>query len=111
MILSFTLSMPNVGSWDGKWSGSGTLYCLTHNFGKTIKGRDKANQILAEAPYFYRWSDGWMARIDVADVLPQEARRLAKASKGFCGYEWMVESIRSYGKILATHEINELLSK
>ena len=39
MILSFTLSMPNVASWDGKWSGQDRLYVKVHSFGRG-KSRD-----------------------------------------------------------------------
>ena len=33
MILSFELSMPNIGSWNGKWTGSERVYAIIKNFG------------------------------------------------------------------------------
>ena len=37
MILSFTLSMPNIGSWNGKWTGSKNLYARAINVKPTQK--------------------------------------------------------------------------
>lgn len=105
MKLAFVLSMPAVASWNGKWSGEGKLYVVVRSFGASVKGRERAQKALANAPYLYRWDDGWIAQVDVREVEPQEARRLTKASSGFCGYEWMIESILSHGKIYAGHEV------
>ena len=46
MILSFTLSMPNIGSWNGKWSGSNKLYTRVINFGRGKKAEEKVKEIL-----------------------------------------------------------------
>lgn len=51
MLIQFTLSMPNVGSWNGKWSGRENLYAVR------------------------------------------------KASMGFCGYGWMIDSTVADGAI------------
>ena len=32
MLVCFELSMPGVGSWDGKWSGSGDYYARVRSF-------------------------------------------------------------------------------
>lgn len=47
----------------------------------------------------YNFGDGWLARVDVSQVDAKEASRLRKASKGFCGYEWMIDSILTRGMI------------
>ncbi len=106
MKLAFILSMPGVGSWNGKWSGESTLYAVVEDF-KTLKRLAKASAVLERRPYFYRWDDGWCARIDVRQVDNAEARKLKQESKGFCGYEWMIVSILERGKILADHEVEE----
>lgn len=109
MILSFKLTMPNRGSWNGGWSGEGNLYVITKTFrGKAV---EKAEKILAGGYYHYSWSDGWGAGIYVREVDSREAARLRKHSKGFCGYDWMVDTIIKYGKPLATHEIKPFLER
>lgn len=37
----------------------------------------------------------------------REAARMRKESKGFCGYNWMVDSIISYGEILSIDDIKK----
>lgn len=34
----------------------------------------------------------------------KEAAKLRKRSAGFCGYDWMVDSLLMDGRILASHE-------
>lgn len=101
MILSFTLSMPNVGSWNGKWSGAENLYARTVNFGNSRAAFAKAQQILDKGYYHYNFGDGWAAGITVKAVDAREATRIRKHSNGFCGYEWMIDAIRQWGAILA----------
>jgi hypothetical protein len=97
--LAFFLSMPGVPSWNGRWTGEGQLYCRVENLGRSQKAMTKATRIVAEAPYLYRWNDGWAAEVDVKWVDPRKSRRLVKQSRGFCGYDWMITSILSHGKI------------
>ena len=101
MILSFTLSMPNVGSWDGKWSGASDLYCKTINFGRSKKATEKAKALLDTGYYRYAFGDGWAAGVSVKEVSPKEAASLRRLSRGFCGYDWMVDSIRFDGEIIS----------
>jgi hypothetical protein len=101
MILSFILSMPSRGSWNGGWSGGRNLYAKVINFGKTQKGQRQAEAILKKRRYSYSFGDGWAAAIDVREVDATEAARLRRKSKGFCGYDWMVDSIRFNGTIEA----------
>ena len=90
--ISFTLSMPNRGSWNGGWSGEGKPYVIVKNFtGK--KGCEKARDILSKGSYYYNSGDGWGANIDVKEVDLRESRKLKRASAGFNGYDWMVTSI------------------
>lgn len=104
MILQFTLSMPNIGSWNGKWTGSENLYAKVINFGKS----KKAKEILEHGHYYYDFGDGWTARIDVAQIDAARARKVRRASNGFCGYEWMIESIRYYGDIYTDEQRKEI---
>lgn len=93
----FVLSMPGVGSWNGKWSGEGRFYartCTAFFRGKPIYPE------LKEGKFHYHWDDGWAACVEVKFVTPSEAKKAEKQSKGFCGYEWMVESLKKYGKIV-----------
>ena len=104
MQLAFTLSMPGCPSWNGKWSGEGRKYSIIRSFiGKeSIK---TAIRILEHGQYYYCWDDGLRAAIDVHEVNSSQARKLRLQSAGFCGYDWMVETIIKYGKPLADHEV------
>lgn len=105
MQLAFTLSMPGCPSWNGKWSGEGRKYVIVVPVGKGKWEKCAAQGIVDHGPYSYRWDDGWMARIDVHLVDAKQAARLRKESNGFCGYDWMVDTIIKYGKPMATHEV------
>lgn len=97
MTLSFTLSMPGRSSWNGRWSGEETLYAVTRKF-TTKKAKDKAAKILATPYYSHNFGDGWRAGIEVREVDAKESRRIRRISKGFCGYDWMVNNILDHGK-------------
>ncbi len=107
MQLAFILNMPGNNSWDGKWSGEGRLYAIVKTF-SSQKAQLHATQILAEGSYGYNFGDGWYARVDVKAVDASESRKIRKNSKGFCGYDWMVESIERHGKILNSLQEREL---
>jgi hypothetical protein len=104
MNIVFTLSMPGCSSWNGTWSAEGKLYAVVKSF-STAKAKAKAAEILAKGYYSYGWSDGWRAGIAVARCDGAEARRIRAKSAGFCGYEWMIQSIIDRGCILADHEV------
>ena len=97
MIICFRLSMPNVGSCNGKWSGEGDLYAVTEH----IKDKEKAAKILSKSSYYYRFGfgDGWGASVSVTEVSSKEEKSIRKRSKGFCGYDWMITRIINTGRI------------
>lgn len=96
--LVFTLSMPNVNTWNGRWSGEGNVYA-------------KSKQLLAEhlkelkfdykepQDFYYNFGDGWGASIHVEVMSAKDANKYLKNSKGFMGYDWMISSILKYGDI------------
>lgn len=59
----------------------------------------------------YSFGDGWIATIEVKEVTGTEKRRLDKLTQGFMGYEWMVHSLRWYGKIMNDKEREEFVAK
>lgn len=104
MILAFTLSMPGCPSWNGKWSGEGKRYVIVKTF-KSLVEMENSIKILDDKSFFYRWEDGWHACVEVQQVDSKQAAKLRKESNGFCGYDWMVDTIIKYGKPMATHEV------
>lgn len=102
MLIAFTLSMPNVGSWNGKWTGAGQVRAIIVNIGS----KKRAKQIIDNSSYSYNFGDGWRASINAEKVDAKEARRLRKASVGFCGYEWMIDSIRADLEIIVPSSRN-----
>lgn len=91
-MIAFILTMPHVNSWNNKWSGEGNLYAQVRSLGK------KEDSVIGY--YRYSWSDGWGAAVEARKVNAAEARKMRKDSKGFCGYDWMIDSIVRHGKIL-----------
>ena len=91
MIFCFTLSMPGVASWNGKWSGENKLYAKVINFGTRVRARE----ILDIGYFHYNFGDGWSAGIKVKEVDAGEAAKIRRKSSGFCGYDWMIDSIRN----------------
>jgi hypothetical protein len=55
-------------------------------------GRDRITSIMLSKNY-----RKGMLRVEIIDS--PEASKRRKVSKGFCGYEWMIESIIYHGKI------------
>jgi len=100
MLICFTLSMPNIGSWNGEWSGEGNLYAIVKNMGRKKAVEEKAKEILEKKYYNFDFEDGWTARIDVRKVTAKEAVKIRRESKGFCNYNWMIDSIIDNGKIV-----------
>jgi len=97
MILAFTLTMPVCNSWDGHWSGEDRLHVRVRNLGRSQKAVAAGRALVGS--HYYRWSDGWVACVTVREVDAAEARVLRRRSAGFCGYDWMIDSLLSYGEI------------
>jgi hypothetical protein len=102
-VIWFVLRMRNTPTWNGRWSGAGDLYAKRVNV--SVK---KAEELLKEGSFFFRWSDGWSCSVDVVKPHAAEARRMAKSTKGFCGYDWMINSILKYGQILDDDGVKKL---
>jgi len=98
--LAFELSMPNVGSWNGKWTGAGTYYAVFRNLGRGKGAAEKAQKLIEKGSFHYNFGDGWSARINVREVSGRELTVLRRRSRGFYGYEWMVSSILKHGEII-----------
>ncbi len=94
--VEFKLTMPNVGSWNGKWSGSGRDYLLFKNL--TDKKCDELGIFEGDydkAYWHHNFGDGWSACV-YARILTKGEKK--KKSAGFCGYEWMVSNIVWYNQ-------------
>lgn len=93
----FELSMPNRGSWNGGWSGERDKYVRHRQL--PLKG---STNVKNGSNHYYNFGDGWGANISVTIVDGVKAKNQSiKGSKGFCGYEWMIDSILNHGKIIS----------
>ena len=92
-MIVFELTMPNVGSWNGKWSGADRRYI------RTKRERDVPKSLWGKS-FYYRWDDGWGACVSVERVPATEARKLERLSSGFLRYDWMIESLIKRGYIV-----------
>ena len=91
-LLSFELSMPGIGSWNGKWTGEGKPYIIVDCLLK--RDIEKAKAILDKGYFRYAFGDGWSAGVTVKEIPDRKtAAKLRKKTAGFCGYDWMVKSI------------------
>ena len=93
--VEFRLSMPNVNTWNWRWTGEGRNYTITKNLTNKkaiFLGLDKVKN----TSWHYHWSDGWSACV-TATVIPKGER--VRKSDGFCGYNWMVDEIIWYNEI------------
>ena len=90
MILCFELSMPNRGSWNGRWSGEEDVHIIT----KTDRDIGKKRcQELDGKSFYYNWGDGWSACVSCRIIDAKEVAKLRRKNRGFCRYDWMVRSI------------------
>lgn len=109
MMIAFVLSMPNSPSWDGKWSGQNRLHAVVETFSDSKANKAKVEEILEGSPYIHRWSDGWTASVSAIQVDAKEARTIRKNSAGFAGYNWMIDTIRRYGRILDSQGVKDFI--
>ena len=94
---TFSLEMDKINSWDGNWSGQNSLHVVLR------AGLDRY-RMLREGVYYYQFDDGWRAKIEVRFTTFEDAYDLYKKSTGFCGLEWMVDSICNLGKIVCPRD-------
>jgi hypothetical protein len=99
----FVLSMPNRGSWNGKWSGEEDLYCRVRSY----RNGPLLDKVLAEPSHYYNFGDGWGARVSVKECTVNEKAKYTRKTKGFCGYDWMINEIEEYGTIRSYEEREE----
>lgn len=98
----FKLTMPNNNSWNGKWTGEGKLYCHVRSYKENI-GK-KLENVLSTSGCYYDFGDGWGAYVSVEECSSSEKQQYRKRSEGFCGYDWMIDEIEEYGRILTREE-------
>jgi hypothetical protein len=100
----FILTMPNVNSWNGKWTGEGGLYCIVRKYtdkSPVLQNVDKHNS------HYYNFGDGWGALVTIKKIPSEEAAKYRKRSDGFSSYGWMVDEIEEHGRILTVKEHRE----
>lgn len=103
MLLKFELRMPNIGSWNGHWTGEKELHARVISFRGKEK-QAKAKEILELGSFYYNFGDGWSASISVEKIDSKEAAKVRRKSSGFCGYDWMINSICKNKKIISPSE-------
>jgi hypothetical protein len=116
--ISFELTMPNVGSWNGKWTGADRKYFIVKTvsekyFKSNIEKLFDLNNTQSRSreykwnSWYYNFGDGWGASVEINLINSTEGKKRRKLSKGFSGYDWMVDSIMRYGSILTESQIKE----
>lgn len=101
-IVSFELTMPNKGSWNGKWTGDNEKYYIIKTLSeKFLNSKEYFKRLVDKGSdnFYYSFGDGWGANVVVEIIDGVESRKRRRISKGFWGYDWMVESILYHGRI------------
>lgn len=99
--LLFTLTMPGVPSWNGHWTGENDSYVRSLSFTDTEFENLPPNFV---GEHFYRWNDGWEACVSVKVVSKKTKEKRLKNSAGFCGYDWMIDSLLKSGEIKSKYD-------
>ena len=107
MKLLFVLDMPNNNAWNGRWSGEGNFYGRIRSFRKTKAMEEKLAALVGKGYFYYNFGDGWGASVTLSWATAADVRRVHKESRGFCGYDWMIDSILEWGEILSTTQERE----
>lgn len=94
--IAFTLTMPSTSSCN--WTGSYKNYVVVSK----VK-----NDKVIEPSYTYSFGDGWVAQVKTQTVTRQDAQALRRTSDGFCGYDWMIDSILTHGSIRHPYTLKE----
>ena len=97
----FILTMPNNNSWNNRWTGEGKLYCVVKKYKNNTASK---NNVEKSDSHYYNFGDGWGALVKIKSISADEARLYRKRSCGFCGYDWMIDEIEKYGRILTLKE-------
>ena len=94
MLIQFTLSMPANNASSGIWTGYDNFYAIV----RTMRAA-QSKPILERATWRFAFGDGWVAEINAKKINAAEARKVREKSRGFCGHDWMVESILRHNEI------------
>jgi hypothetical protein len=94
--------MPNVGSWNGKFTGEGHLNCIVKSY--PVDSPIPKKVLSMKHGYRYDFGDGWSVNIKATEITGKEKPKYKKESKGFYGYEWMVKEIEEFGRIRTVTE-------
>lgn len=92
MILEFTLTMPNKGSWNGRWTGDNAGHRVYRNVPKS-----HALKLLEQEDFYHEFGDGWMACVSVT-----KSKR--KKDTYFRGRLYMVNELIKLGRIRTMEE-------
>jgi hypothetical protein len=92
----FILDMPNNNAWNRQWTGAGNLYCICRSYAPKSELLKNVEQ---KDYHYYNFGDGWGVSVQIKKVDGKEKTKYQRASKGFCGYDWMVAEIEHLGRI------------
>jgi phenolic acid decarboxylase len=77
-----------------------------------MSGVSKKKMEELNGKYFsYSFGDGWRAGVSVEMIDGIEKRKRVKINAGFAGYNWMADSICTWGDIFNSDQIREKLKK
>jgi len=92
----FRLSMPNVGSHNGQWSGQGRDYNIVRSVPQA-----RVAELQLPRGFFHNFGDGWGAGV-YASVMAKGEKRPKSAR--FYDFDWMVDRIIRWGDTQCRHE-------
>lgn len=100
--VSFELKMPNAGAWNGKWTGANRQYFIIKKITTNVMKRSYFKRLVEDCheTWYYNFGDGWTASVRAEIIHHSRGKERREISSGFAGYDWMVDSIISFGNII-----------
>ena len=112
-VLLFEYGHTSVGSWNGDWAGRGATYAkqvaVDAKKLKELKELGVSTEIGSKSSFFYDFGDGWKAKVWMTVGYKKDFKDIMKVSKGFLGYDWMIDEILSFGRILSKDERKQVI--
>lgn len=86
--ISFELTMPNVGSWNGKWTGAENKYYVIEKISDRYLNSKEYFKTLLERgwdSWYYNFGDGWGQMSGLKSLMPPKPKKERKCQKGLLG--------------------------
>lgn len=107
--LLFEYGHKTIGSHNGKWGGQTLVFAKSKRLYKEqeqfLQSKGISTNLGDQTTFFHDFGDGWTAKVTMTVGRVRDFKEIMKQSKGFYGYDWMIDNILKYGRILTQEEL------